>query len=67
MEYTMVQDTARDYSHCPPKKRPLAFYNVQADEHGELVVPRGCSGIIPDPGAACSVIRVLDCANVDDT
>ncbi|KAG7158567.1 zinc finger protein SNAI2-like [Homarus americanus] len=33
MDCTMAYlDSLRNYSHCPPKKRPLAFYNVQDDD-----------------------------------
>ncbi|XP_037779840.1 zinc finger protein SNAI2-like [Penaeus monodon] len=33
MDYTMAHlENLRDYSHCPPKKRPLAFYNAQEND-----------------------------------
>lgn len=35
MDCTMVNESFRNYSHCPPKKRPLAFYNTTPD-YGEL-------------------------------
>lgn len=66
----MVQDTARNYSHCPPKKRPLAFYSAQTDDHGECVVPRRCSCASPAPlllhvpRVQC---RVMDCVGVNGT
>lgn len=45
MECAMVQDNARNYAHCPPKKRPLAFYSAQADDHGKcamITLSRSC-------------------------
>ena len=45
----MAHDTLRNYSHCPPKKRPLAFYSVQADDHGECAAERRAySPTLPD-------------------
>ncbi|XP_045114849.1 protein snail homolog Sna-like [Portunus trituberculatus] len=35
MDCTMAHETLRNYSHCPPKKRPLAFYSAQTEDHDD--------------------------------
>lgn len=56
----MAHDTLRNYSHCPPKKRPLAFYSAQADDHGECAAERrSCSRKVRD-ASCCVRLLVMD-------